>query len=403
MLLPDAALALGYSIANCGGWMTSLLKLLKEQSVQIAVASSYEGKKMLKKEIDGIVYYYMPFGVLNKSCSSKQEELWKIVAHDFAPDVVHIHGTEFDNGIGYIRANGGGKVVISIQGLMNAIQQYEHAGMSFSEKLKSITFGATYRFFRNVINRNTNRSQIEFEYLNSVNYVMGRTEWDKSYVTTINPQIEYFHCGEILRSSFYLSRKWEYNSCKEQSIFVSGGTPWLKGLYFLVCALPIVLMKYPNTKVFVAGDDFLHHSSWFGRQKLTIDQRCIYNKAKKLGVLDCFVFKGVLSEQQMCQEYLNANLFISPSTIENSSNAICEAQILGCPVVASYVGGTPSLVDEGRTGYLYRFDDIRSLASCIISVFDDSQQSEVPVVELRHDKQFIVNNLIDIYRIVGGL
>lgn len=63
----------------------------------------------------------------------------------------------------------------------------------------------------------------------------------------------------------------------------------------------------------------------------------------------------------MKQEYLNANVFICPSSLENSPNSLGEAQILGTPCLASYVGGIPDMM-FGNEGYLYRFEEIEMLA-----------------------------------------
>ena len=54
-------------------------------------------------------------------------------------------------------------------------------------------------------------------------------------------------------------------------------------------------------------------------------------------------FLGPLNAEQMKAEYLRSNVFLCPSSIENSPNSLGEAQMLGVPCVASYVGGIPIL------------------------------------------------------------
>ena len=80
-------------------------------------------------------------------------------------------------------------------------------------------------------------------------------------------------------------------------------------------------------------------------------------------------FTGSLREDQMIAEYLNAHLFICPSSIENSPNSLGEAQLLGVPVIASYVGGVPDMVTHGETGLLYRFEEVEMLAEGIRNLF----------------------------------
>jgi glycosyltransferase involved in cell wall biosynthesis len=43
--------------------------------------------------------------------------------------------------------------------------------------------------------------------------------------------------------------------------------------------------------------------------------------------------------------------------------------ILGLPVVVSYCGGTPNFVEEAKTGYLYRYEEIEMLVHNIMRLF----------------------------------
>ena len=58
----------------------------------------------------------------------------------------------------------------------------------------------------------------------------------------------------------------------------------------------------------------------------------------------------------MLEEYLKAHVYILPSTIENSSNSLSEAMLLGVPSVASYVGGTPDLLRTSTGGLFISHD-----------------------------------------------
>ena len=56
----------------------------------------------------------------------------------------------------------------------------------------------------------------------------------------------------------------------------------------------------------------------------------------------------------MCDRYLKSNLFVCCSAIENSPNSLGEAQLLGMPYVASFVGGVPEIAGM-NADVLYRF------------------------------------------------
>jgi glycosyltransferase involved in cell wall biosynthesis len=105
-------------------------------------------------------------------------------------------------------------------------------------------------------------------------------------------------------------------------------------------------------------------------------------------------------------ELMQANLFLSPSAIENSSNALCEAQILGVPVIATAVGGTPDLIPDADHGRLYEFNDTAALTDAILSTFADScrfdASSMIRTAAKRHDRQTILRDLLKIYDEVAG-
>jgi len=105
----------------------------------------------------------------------------------------------------------------------------------------------------------------------------------------------------------------------------------------------------------------------------------------------------------MAGYYQNSHVFVCPSSIENSSNSLCEAQLTGTPVVASFVGGIPDLVIHNETGLLYRFEEYEMMAYQIKKIFLDdnlalrlSQQGKI-VAAKRHDRRENASRLIKIY------
>ena len=62
-------------------------------------------------------------------------------------------------------------------------------------------------------------------------------------------------------------------------------------------------------------------------------------------------------------ELLNAmDVFVLPSLCEGMSNTLLEAMASGLPVVATRVGGNPELVEEDRSGWLFRPGDVNGLS-----------------------------------------
>lgn len=65
------------------------------------------------------------------------------------------------------------------------------------------------------------------------------------------------------------------------------------------------------------------------------------------------------------------DLFVLPSQAEGTSCTLQEAMACGLPVVATAVGGTPDLVEQGVTGQLVPSDDEAALATALLAAFDD--------------------------------
>ena len=70
----------------------------------------------------------------------------------------------------------------------------------------------------------------------------------------------------------------------------------------------------------------------------------------------------------MKEAYLNANVFVLPSTMENSPNSLGEAMLLGVPCVAADVGGVGDLM-AAEEGLIYPSGDTAALAERIKSIF----------------------------------
>ena len=91
--------------------------------------------------------------------------------------------------------------------------------------------------------------------------------------------------------------------------------------------------------------------------------------AAQLGVADALHYTGPLDAAAMRQAYLEADVFLLPSSCENSPNSLGEAMLLGMPCVASNAGGIPDMLAAGREGLLYgESQDANALARCLLQV-----------------------------------
>ena len=118
------------------------------------------------------------------------------------------------------------------------------------------------------------------------------------------------------------------------------------------------------------------------------------------------MFTGPLGDEAMAEEFRKAHICVIPSAIENSPNSLGEAQIMGTPCVASFVGGVPDMITDNVTGLLYRFDDHVLLAYKIIELFNDDElarnisKNGILVASERHNKTTIVSRMLEIYQTI---
>jgi len=406
-LFPEISEAIGIKHKYPNGWTYSAARLLQQdEKYEFAVAAIGPVKYLVKKELGDFVFYVLPATrKTGKAYDKYISGFFKEINEDFKPDVVHLYGTEYPHSYAYLLTNTS-NVVISIQGLVGAYAKYYLGAIPFRDIFHNITF-------HDLVRKDMFQEQKAFENngkkenicLQMVNYLEGRTSWDRAISTTINPDAHYFHCPRVLREEFYRSRKWEYDSCQKHTIFISQSHYPIKGGHKVFEALQLVKRKYPDSKIIVAGVGCTAHKTLYEKLRYTAYGKYLNKLIKKLNISDSIEYTGPLNAAGMCSQYLKANVYVCPSAIENSPNSVAEAQILGVPLVATYAGGTPDMVTHGVDGYLYRFEEVEMLADIICRIFEmgdcsELSMSEVASASVRHDRLTIIQTLKNIYNTV---
>lgn len=403
IVFPAIAEKLNLPKVVVGGWMYSSAKKLMEvdSDVKLAVATVYSGKCFIEHELDGIQYYLLPLNGANNDRKNKAlEKYWRKVNESFVPDCVHLHGTECAHGLSFLKACPTVPTVASIQGLISRCARYYLAGLSFWDIFNSLTLrdivrGTVWAGKRSFMRR----GKTEIEIIRGLKHIIGRTSWDKSHALAINPDINYHFCNETLRESFY-GKMWNYEECDKHSIFVSQASYPLKGLHQLLKAMPLILRQYPDAKIYVAGSDVTNADTIKRKLLMTGYGRYLGQLINKYHLTGKVVFTGNLSEEEMCKRYLQSNVFVCPSSIENSPNSLGEAQLLGVPCIASYVGGSMDMM-AGCESNLYRFEEIEMLAAKVCNVFAQCRTANAALqaqAAKRHDGTINGMALSSIYR-----
>lgn len=353
------------TLRGSGSWMVALYEALlqEEPDLSLAVAAVCPTRSLDTYRVGKVDCFVVPMEKERRGrCEARALEACARIVNEWQPDLVHIHGTERLYGLLSARRMIVPPVVISLQGLLGPYSEWQHyfGNRSLWQIVRMhrliepfVMRGQMWDFFR--YRRGARR---EREILLGNRYFLGRTLWDRAHLTSINPGATYYSVDEALRAPFWDVR-WELEKCRRHRIVVTNLGHPRKGAEILFAAADVLRRGYPAMEVVVVGA--ISCRSGYGRYL----RREIARRARYVRIA------GPLTAREMAVELSQAHVFVSPSFIDNSPNAVCEAQLVGTPVIASYAGGVPSLMEDGKSGLFFPVGDGPCLAARIRDVFTD--------------------------------
>lgn len=301
--------------------------------------------------------------------------------NSISADVIVIFGTESDYTLPVLKAcqNLGllGKTTLFAQGLCSVCAQHYAEGVP-DKVVRRYTFRDILRRQNIAKERQllSIRSKAEKEALELTQNLIGRTTMDHAILRQHNATAAYYKCNDVLRSSFYHGQ-WTYDVCEKHRIFISQYYYPLKGFHYLLEAVAQLKSKYPDIKIAAAGYNPIQKPLPQKELKDSSYIRYVKSLIKQFELSEHIVLLGELSEEQMKEEYLKANAFVMPSTIENSPNSLAEAMMLGVPTIASDVGGVTDFANHKEESYIYPSSATYLLAHYIDKVFSARKDAEV--------------------------
>ncbi len=316
------------------------------------------------------------------------------VVNDFEPDLIHVHGLE--NLLGKDILNFGIPTVLSIQGIMSQIDRIER--LALYDLFNILSFNKLAIFKNWQLNKlamiNTLIAQKEKYILQNFKHVIGRTAWDERFAKLVNNKLKYYHINEVLRNEFYYS-KWDIDKAKKHHfVSVISDVPY-KGLVSLIKSIRVyTCFTSEHVTLDIIGvkiNSYLH--------KVALQ---MIGKIKNTNVE--IRFQNNLSAFEIIRIMRNSYIYIHPSHIENSSNSICEAMMIGMPVIAFNTGGTSSIIKNDYDGILVpNFDEYAIAASINHLVNHKNIASTLGSYARerslkRHDKKEIIQKLLLTYK-----
>ena len=364
IVLPELTEEFGFrKKVSVGGWLTGMwAELKKEPGITLGICVPVINEERMK---DGLYqgYNYYSFQLCDEEDNEKQARRFGDILKDFKPDVIHIWGTEYNHSYNMLLACKKmellNRVVVNIQGLVTYYKKVFQLGIPDIDYHKEIA-GKAISDGQKEFEKN---SITEIDTLKNVQHVIGRTDWDRACVYDINPACKYHYCGEIMRPEFY--EPVGTRDFVDHRILISQASYPIKGLHNVLEQLGKLRDDYADLSIHIAGTNLYEADIPYAQY--------IKNLIRKYDMEKCISFVGMLDASNMKREYNEAQVFLSCSNIENSSNSICEAMLAGTPVVASYVGGTGSFVKHEKTGLLYPVNEPQIMSLYIRKLFEDEK------------------------------
>lgn len=342
-----------------GGWLhQSSMELSQRENINLTILyPSIKDTHFVMNQGQSISYVAFP----RKQIALKKDLIISFFeVHAF--DLVHIHGTEQDYHLTFVEILNELNIpyVISIQGVMTKIAEkyssdlpeYMMNQQTFRDKIKRDSLKKQQERFSLLAKR-------EQDIIKSSKHVIGRTIFDKEYVLSLNPNISYHHVDESLRKSFY-EHTWTYQEDFRYHLFMSQGSYPIKGLHTLLHAMHMLIATYPKLQLHVTGENIFKKGIFHSLRRNSY-ARYILKLIKSYQLENHVSFLGILNEKDMIEVYKNHYVYVLPSYIENSSNSLAEAMILGMPIVSSTEGGSSEFLKHQVSGlyvHIYDLDDL---------------------------------------------
>ncbi len=162
----------------------------------------------------------------------------------------------------------------------------------------------------------------------------------------------------------------------------------VKGQDVLIQAMPHVVAAVPNIKLLIVGEGKM--------------ESLLKDMVAQLNLQTHVIFLPVVNKAAEVLSLLD--VFVMPSRQEGLGLSVIEAQAAGLPVVASRVGGIPSLIEDGKTGVLVEPENSKALAKGMIELLANKEHAEKiglagrDFVKKFYSLEGMMDKMLEIYR-----
>jgi len=135
-----------------------------------------------------------------------------------------------------------------------------------------------------------------------------------------------------------------------------------KGVDTLIKAVPLIVQQHRDVRILIAGD------GW--------SRNYLEELARSMGLGDRIRFLGFISDWELEDLMVTADVLVVPSIYEPFGIVALEGMAAGTPVVATNIGGLSEIIEHDRTGVLVYPEDPGSIAWGINKVLSDPKYAD---------------------------
>lgn len=184
---------------------------------------------------------------------------------------------------------------------------------------------------------------------------------DASYCQTVHPTYNAFKLKDISQTE---AKEILKSKTGEKILLFFGFVREYKGLKHIINALPEIVKKIKDVKLYIVGD-------FDGDKEKYI--RLIDEKNVKEHIC---IFDGYIPDGEVEKFFAASDLVILPYESATQSGIVQIAYGFEKPVIVTDVGGLPEVVSDGKTGYVVPNGNDCELAKAVIRFFEENKSEE---------------------------
>ena len=110
---------------------------------------------------------------------------------------------------------------------------------------------------------------------------------------------------------------------------------------------------------------YVFQCDFVGGETADMNAECFKRECEQRGITDCVTYHGRKYGEEKLTFFQQADIFVLPTFNECFPLVLLEAMEQSLPCISSAIGGTPEIVDEGKTGFLVPCRKVQPLAERI--------------------------------------